>query len=375
MKISYIATSTIPGMAANSVHVMKMCEALQENQVDISLIIPKYRDQTMKQDEYSYYGIREKFNIVRTGFRKPPQGIWNVLFSLSAIVKAYTLKTDLIYTRSPLVARLLAFGKKNFIFEYHGIEFSRFYSQEKIFSASNLTAFVVITHSLKNYYIKKYGIDSEKIVVLPDGVNIKEYDYSNDEILQNDTLNIAYVGGLYQGRGIDIVIELAKRDKKNNYLVVGGRPDQVTYWQKELEKASLEKKNIKFLGQIPNAQVPSLLAKQDILLMPYQKKVGINGTEDTAKWMSPMKMFEYMASGRVIISSRLPVLEEILHDKENAYLVEPNDINQWLAAIKRIDRKRNEARDIATRASTDVKQYAWINRALKIIKIVEETSK
>lgn len=246
----------------------------------------------------------------------------------------------------------------------------RFYSQEKIFSAGNLTAFVVITHSLKNYYQNKYGIHSKKIVVLPDGVNTKEYDYSNDEILKKDTLNIAYVGGLYQGRGIDIVIELAKQDKKNNYLVAGGRPEQVAYWEKELEKASLEKKNIKFLGQIPNAQVPSLLAKQDILLMPYHKKVGMNGMEDIAQWTSPMKMFEYMASGRVIVSSKLPVLEEVLQNENNAYLVEIGNRSQWLKTINWIDQNRGAAKKVADTAKKDVKKYTWHNRAKQIIEFI-----
>ena len=69
--------------------------------------------------------------------------------------------------------------------------------------------------------------------------------------------------------------------------------------------------------------------------MPYQRNVsiGIKGS-NTADWMSPLKLFEYMSSGVPIISSDLPVLREILEDRRNALLVPPKNFDSWDEALK-----------------------------------------
>lgn len=366
MKIAYIANSIIPGMSANSVHVMKMCEALKKQGVDITLVLPKYRSSKINQDEFSYYGIQRQFEILRVGFKKEPYGIWNLLFSIIAVLKLRGRKYDIIYTRNPIAARVLSMSNLKFIFEYHSIEYSKWYSEKKIFKAKNLKKFVVISTALKEYYRETYNIEENKIIVLPDGVNLDEYAQISSKILLNKKLKIAYVGGLYPGRGIDVIIEMARRDPENEYLIVGGREEQVKFWEDKLED---KLDNLTFVGQIPNAEVPNILIKQDILLMPYQKKVGINGRGDIAKWISPMKMFEYMASGRVIVSSNLPVLQEVLTHKRNAYLVEPDNVSQWLDTIKNISENREEAAVIAMQAKEDVKAFSWEIRAAQIKKV------
>lgn len=370
MRIAYIANSIIPGTSANSVHVMKMCEALKKQGVDITLVIPKYKNCEIDQDVFLYYGIGDKFSIFRAGFKRAPYGLWNLFFSILAIMKVRNRGFDAIYTRSPIVARLLSMGKMKFIFEYHGIDFSEQYSEKKIFSAKNLIKFVVITDALKKYYEDTYAIRDDKMIVLPDGVNLDEYSEQNEvKILSEEKLKIAYVGGLYSGRGIDIIIELARRDRLNEYLIVGGREEQVKFWK---DKTKGEVDNLKFIGQIPNSEVSNVLLKQDILLMPYQEKVGINGKGDTAKWMSPMKMFEYMASESVIISSDLPVLREILVNKRNAYLVRADCVSEWADTIKYISEHRKEAMAVANQAREDVKAFTWKRRAAIIKDIVSE---
>lgn len=370
MKIAYIANSIIPGSSANSVHVMKMCEALKKQGVDITLVVPKSKNFKTDQEIFLYYGIQDTFPIFRVGFKKMPYGIWNLIFSFFAIIKVWNKGFDSIYTRSPIVARILSMGKMKFIFEYHGIDFSKQYSEKKIFCANNLIKFVVITDALKKYFKNSYAIQDDKIVVLPDGVNLDEYqEQDRVEILSEERMKIAYVGGLYPGRGIDIIIELARRDQLNEYLIVGGREEQVKFW-KDRMKGDMD--NIKFIGQIPNSEIPDILLCQDILLMPYQNQVGINGKGDTAKWMSPMKMFEYMASGRVIISSDLPVLKEILTNRRNAYLVQPDCVSEWMDTIQYISCHRNEAVMIAAQSREDVKAYSWERRAAKIKDMVTE---
>ena len=85
-------------------------------------------------------------------------------------------------------------------------------------------------------------------------------------------------------------------------------------------------KNLIYMGYFRNKDARKLMSCMDALLMPYQNKVSIGKTKsDTSKWMSPMKMFEYLASGVPVFSSNLPVLQEILIDNVNVFLVSPED--------------------------------------------------
>ena len=104
--------------------------------------------------------------------------------------------------------------------------------------------------------------------------------------------------------------------------------------------------------------------------MPYQKKIDVgrtNGTwGDTAKWCSPMKMFEYMALKKLIISSNLPVLREILNES-NCIICEPDDAEQWVRSIKKAKKQTDWANDLAEQAYTDVQQYSWRKRVKRLL--------
>ena len=107
----------------------------------------------------------------------------------------------------------------------------------------------------------------------------------------------------------------------------------------------------------------------DVLLMPYQRSVSIGvANQDTAGWMSPMKMFEYMATGVPIISSDLPVLAEVLDHKKNALLVSPERIEDWIRALDRLMKDKEFASALGVRAHNDYKShYTWTIRAKRIL--------
>mgnify|MGYP001345594998 CR=1 FL=1 len=131
--------------------------------------------------------------------------------------------------------------------------------------------------------------------------------------------------------------------------------------------------NLRYMGYISHTRAMQIMKTVDVLLMPYQKSVSIGAEgHDTAGWMSPMKMFEYMATGLPIISSDLPVLKEILKDGENSILVPPDDINCWVKALDKVLNNASLAEKIGACAHQEYKEnYTWTKRAARLIEIIE----
>src|SRR4029079_715197 len=81
---------------------------------------------------------------------------------------------------------------------------------------------------------------------------------------------------------------------------------------------------------------------------------------------SPLKLFEYMASGRPIVASALPSLREVLRDGENALLVEPGNPPAFVAAISRLKDDPALAAQLAAQARRDVEDFTWVRRAERL---------
>ena len=80
--------------------------------------------------------------------------------------------------------------------------------------------------------------------------------------------------------------------------------------------------------------------------------------------MSPLKMFEYMSSNRPIISSNLPVIKEVLINKENALLVEPDNLQDWRDAVQLLYQTESLRVQLAENAYKDyLNLYSWDKRA------------
>ena len=104
----------------------------------------------------------------------------------------------------------------------------------------------------------------------------------------------------------------------------------------------------------------------DILIMPYQKEVSVSSGGNTVDWMSPMKTFEYMATGKPLISSDLPALREVLNE-DVAVLVEPDNVEQWKSSIENTLTNSSFANKIAQNARQKAEANPWESRAHNIL--------
>ena len=102
--------------------------------------------------------------------------------------------------------------------------------------------------------------------------------------------------------------------------------------------------------------------------MPYQNKVyGLAKNLELSEYMSPMKMFDYLASGQIILASKLNVYSHILKNNYNSILVPPNDIISWNNNLKKILNSKKKYSYIRKNALITASKYTWLKRAKKII--------
>jgi glycosyltransferase involved in cell wall biosynthesis len=172
-------------------------------------------------------------------------------------------------------------------------------------------------------------------------------------------------GHLYAGRGADLFLALAKSIPHAHFIWVGGRPADIATWQAKATSQNIT--NLTFTGFIPNQDLPLYQSAADILLMPYSRSImGSSGTADSASVASPMKMFEYMAAGRAIVTADLPVIREVLNEK-NAVFCKPDNIDDWKLEIEKLLADESLRTELGKHAKESVQGYTWLARAEKII--------
>ncbi len=234
---------------------------------------------------------------------------------------------------------------------------------------------MLITRALGSVIEKRFGVSipAAESCVAPDGVDLERFKDLPDPSLARKQLGLpeeltaVYTGGFYQGRGLELLIELAKAFPTVNFLWVGGKPEAVNAWEAIIRNLKIE--NIQLTGFVANSELPLYQAAADILLMPFAKSVSVSGGGNTADVCSPMKMFEYMAAGRTILTSDLPVLREVLNEN-NAEFYPPEDFESLRVKFQSLIEDPARRAALAAQAKADAANYSWQERMHKILSSV-----
>jgi glycosyltransferase involved in cell wall biosynthesis len=366
MKILYVSASKIPSKDANSVHVMKMCQAFALEGNEVTLLARKGEIKSI-EDDYQYYGVSDNFQIKKLSFFAGIFGKISYLLMVFWHIIRSGKKYDLIYGRFLYGIWATSLIGVPFCYESHECQtgFIGRKIEKSIFRSSNMKSFIVISDALKRIYKESYSelLKDKKIIVAHDGADIPSIKKGKQK--EDKTLKIGYVGSLYKGRGLELIIDLAKNFPEMEFHILGGKKEDVTYY-----KSNTKSSNISFYGSVPHSQVGDYLVNFDIVLAPYQKEVSIAKKGiNTVEWMSPLKIFEYMSYGKAIICSDLPVIKEVLENNRNSLLCDPEDSNDWIIAINKL-KDKNTRNSLGENARKDLKnKYTWQKRAKKVLEV------
>jgi glycosyltransferase involved in cell wall biosynthesis len=372
MKITVIHPGVFPDHFANRVHVINTCFSFSKS--NETELISYYFDSPKTTEEIThYYGVTPTFKITQIRI-KNIKIIRGLQLLISFPLKALRLarKSDLIFTRSPIVAFFCTLKGKSCILELHTPIQNllprgyRWLNKLHFFSNPFLKKLVVITQPIIDD-MAHAKIPKEKCLVYPDAVNTSLFKPKQKESNFNSPLTLMYCGSFYKGKGLEQVLQLAEQDPENNYVIYGGKPHEVA--QKKIDTKHLS--NIEFRGFLAYKDVPNALHEADILLAPFQASITLSKdkTTDIGQYTSPLKLFEYMATGIPIICSDTPVIREVMTHKENCLLVSPTQIEEWKNAIQLL--QENAAlRDTISKNSLQLvnTRYNWDTRCNAILK-------
>ena len=345
--------------------------------------MPK-RFREVREDPFLYYDIRHPFRIVK---------IWSFDFIIFAKLfnkVAYWLqylnfylfiffyfifrsRSRIVYTMDYLGCLLSLLGF-TVIFESH--QWSEKYAGS-LKPFLKLASAIVVTNSFIGAHFEKTGFPKEKILVAPNGVGLDRFTQtvSVGSLRQNLGLPlgkkiVSYIGKyrtLGAEKGVrELVSAIARLSPKypNLFLLlVGFDEDERREVESLCGSLNLPMTAYKIVLQVPQKQVPDYLRASDIFAMNYPE------TSHYSYNMSPMKLFEYMAAARPIVTSDLPTIREIL-DEKTAVFVAPDNQESLERGIEKLLLEENFGRHIAENAYELVKSYTWDKRAERILDFV-----
>lgn len=374
MKIAVIAPSFVPSSTANSIQVMKVCQGLIQAGADVALWVPLPADQNAPADWNelkAFYGISTKFPIhwVKENLRFKRYD-----FAWKAVAEAKKWGADVVYTWMVQAAILANLRSLLPALELHmlptgklGPGLLRWFSKRH-----KAKLLLPITDALRERLQSDFDISfyPTQMLIAPMGseperyVGIGSSTVSRQKLGLEERLTAVYTGHLYAGRGMDTLLALGKAFPQISFLWIGGREPELSQWREKVVAEGAT--NIVLTGFVKNETLPLYQAAGDILLMPYQRNVGISGSGDTADVCSPMKLFDYLSAGRAIVSSDLTVFHEVLNET-NAVFCAPEDEQAWINAIAALVKDDGLREQLGNQAKLDAEKYSWLVRSTKTL--------
>ncbi|MCC6260066.1 MAG: glycosyltransferase [Anaerolineales bacterium] len=379
MKIALITNSRIPSLTANSIQAMKIAQALMQLNHDVRMFAPKESPTPSYELLITHYGLRlaprlELLPSIRQFKRFD--------FLYHAQRAAHKFQPDLIYTWLPQSAVIgLRLGYP-VVLEMHADVAGRMgaWWLKQFWKTTGAKLMTVTTSALKSALERSTSLKFKKeaLLIAPNGVELERYVNlpspfeARHQLNLKQGLTVGFTGHIYPGRGADLLFELAKQMSNVNFLWVGGSPDLVEYWRNKLNEANAT--NVTMTGFVKHELIHLYQAASDLLLMPYSNSISASSGQDIAEVINPMKMFEYMASGRAIVCADLPAIREVLNAGNCVFVNAGNwelVIGDWKVEIERLLADESLRMKLGEQAKKDVAKFSWLKREEAILNMVK----
>ncbi len=381
MKIALITNSRIPSLTANSIQAMKVSQALMQLGHDIKMFAPKETDAMNRESLLTHYGLRLTPDLE---LLPSISGLKRLDFIVHAQRAAKKFGAELIYTWLPQSAALGAWMGSPVVLEMHADNSGKLgvWWMKQLWKQKTPKVMTVTTSALRKALERSTNFEfkDDALLLAPNGVELEKYTgmpspaEARRQLNLKEGLTVGFTGHIYPGRGADLLFELARQMPMVNFLWVGGTPELVDFWRGKLSEAGIT--NVTMTGFVKHESIPLYQAAADVLLMPYSRSIEASSGQDIAEVINPMKMFEYMAAGRGIVSADLPSIREVLNESNAVFCVAVEEgnrewgIGRWRAAIESLLADEQRRLTLGTQARKDVEQLTWVKREERVMEML-----
>lgn len=374
MRIAYLANTAIPSRAANSIQVMKMCQAFSRTGHEVTLLTPDYPSSDIDAvDPYSFYGVDRSFEIHRLpgpeskyAFCRRHATLLKVVLYYSSTVRRRIerIDPDVVFARCHSLKYPLGSLGVPIVLDAHKLVTNDRRRLAQLARSRFFRRLVVTCDAMRQAYEDQQNIPGSLITVARNGAD-ESVPTGNLVLGAHDRLQVCYTGHLYSGRGMEMIWKLVVACPWADFHVIGGTDQDVERWRLRLGDTG----NVFFHGFVPPSRIAQYHRLADVLIAPYQHSVGVsgNGTQ-SAKCMSPLKIFEYMSSGKPILASDLPAIREVLSHGTTAWLASPTKYESWEEGLRHLrDHSELRARIGAAAKREFCAKYTWQARATRVL--------
>ena len=360
MKIGYVTHNTIPATSAAALNVHQMCNALaSKNDVVAYLPWKFWRQET--------WGACSGFfdNVSYDESRIFDLPVTHSLFDMLVLERMKRDFVQLVYCRKLSTAMCSVKGGLRTILELHSMyDLKKMKDVAKqVIASPQLEKLVVINGILAKDVIEYLDIQctqlTKKIVVAHDAVDLKLFEADVTKL--GGGFNVGYFGLVDKKKGAAILCEMAELLPDVTFHLVG----KVTpTFERELLNKSYS--NLVVHGFQKHSDAIVLMKAMDALVLPNPPAMTLSKGDDIGKYTSPMKLFEYMATGNPIIASRVAAIMEVLTDK-TSLIVEYDDVQAWVDAVQKFRFGKVYGDRLSKYALADVQNYTFEGRAKFIL--------
>lgn len=357
MKLYYITRVSIPSNAAQSNQILSMCTAFSNERINFKLISPKVK-------QTNQIPLENKFKWTKVN-------IWTKFkyleFAIKSLIEIIREPPSHVFTRDIVIAFAVSFFNIKVVYEAHKeprTKTAKFLL--KVLRYKNNFILLTISNALKKYYIEKYHFLKKEVLCFHDGVFLEDYDALRniskkelrDELnLPIDQIVVTHTGSLHKGNDAKLFEYVVRNFNDILFVQVGGTKSDINKYKKIYENY----KNIIFVGQKTKKNVIKYQLSSDLLFYAL--------TKDNKLWWctSPLKIFEYMATGIPILASNIGSISEILDDS-NCILYNPDIEQSIIDGITTFLISEHENKKIADQALKDIAvSYTWSKRVNGIL--------
>jgi glycosyltransferase involved in cell wall biosynthesis len=244
--------------------------------------------------------------------------------------------------------------------------------REQELAALALSDRVVCVSRVTRDYLASLGVERGRITVIPNGVSAEEFAPRGREPFgSGEAPTFLYLGTLAEWQGLEMLLEawpLVRERCDARLRIVGrGRSRQRKVLAKRIRKLGLEGV-VSVEPAVAHHDVPTLLGEVDACVAPL-----LANDRNVTQGCCPIKVLEYMAAGRPLVASNLPVVRELVREDTDALLFSPGDPEDLARQVVRLAEDRDLASGLAARARERAgERFTWKRARRSLTDLYEE---